>query len=104
MVLLSTPSRPLTPRQRQVLEYLYSFTLAHGYQPGARQILEYLNVRSLNAHSGHLHALERAGYVRQAPHRSRSVEFLKWPDGAPFMGFARPDPAAPAPDPEEAAR
>jgi repressor LexA len=83
-------TRPLTQRQHAVLDYLYSYTLEHGYQPTAREVLARFDLSSLNSYVGHLRALARKGYLRGAVGRSRGVKFLLWPDGEPFTGFARP--------------
>jgi repressor LexA len=83
-------TRPLTQRQRSVLDFLYAYTLAHGYQPSAREVLDRFRLSSLNSYGVHLRALERKGYLLVAVGRSRGVKFVLWPDGEPFTGFARP--------------
>lgn len=88
--MLDQATRPLTQRQRAVLEFLYAYTLEHGYQPTAREVLARFGLSSLNSYGGHLRALDRKGYLRVAGNRGRGVEFVLWPDGEPFTGFARP--------------
>jgi repressor LexA len=83
-------TRPLTQRQRALLDFLYAYTLAHGYQPSARDILDHMGLASLNGYNRHMRVLARAGYIRLAGKRGRGVQFVLWPDGEPFRGFARP--------------
>jgi SOS-response transcriptional repressor LexA len=90
MPALAVAPRPLTVRQREVLDFLYAYTLQHGYQPTAREVLARFRLSSLNSYGGHLRALDRKGYLRVAFGRSRGVKFLLWPDGEPFTGLARP--------------
>ncbi len=67
--------RPLTARQREVLDFVRAFAVDHGYPP---------TVREIGAHFGfvprsvfdHLKALERKGYLRRRSSKSRSLELL----------------------------
>jgi repressor LexA len=69
---------PLTARQREILEFIRQFTAQAGYPP---------TVREIGAHFGfvprsvfdHLKALERKGYLRRAPTKSRSLQILDTP-------------------------
>ena len=67
---------PLTTRQREVLEFVRQFMAKAGYPP---------TVREIGAHFGfvprsifdHLKALERKGYLRRDPAKSRSLQILE---------------------------
>jgi len=67
--------RPLTARQREVLDFVRAFAAEQGYPP---------TVREIGAHFGfvprsvfdHLKALERKGYLRRRSSKSRSLEIL----------------------------
>ena len=64
--------RPLTARQREVLNFVRAFAAEQGYPP---------TVREIGAHFGfvprsvfdHLKALERKGYLRRRSSKSRSL-------------------------------
>ena len=66
---------PLTARQREVLEFIRQFLTRAGYPP---------TVREIGAHFGfvprsvfdHLKALERKGYLKREPSKSRSLQIL----------------------------
>lgn len=70
-----TARRPLTARQREVLDFVRAFAADQGYPP---------TVREIGAHFGfvprsvfdHLKALERKGYLRRRSSKSRSLEIL----------------------------
>ena len=67
---------PLTARQREVLEFIRQFMGRAGYPP---------TVREIGAHFGfvprsvfdHLKALERKGYLKREPSKSRSLQILE---------------------------
>ena len=55
----------LTPRQRQVLEFITSYTDCNGYPPSQREIAGHLHVSGTLPVMKHLDALERKGYIRR---------------------------------------
>jgi len=67
---------PLTARQREVLDFIRAFMRQASYPP---------TVREIGAHFGfvprsvfdHLKALERKGYIRREPSKSRSLQILE---------------------------
>ena len=55
----------LTPRQRQVLQFITSFSDMSGYPPSQREIAAHLNVSGTLPVMKHLDALERKGYLKR---------------------------------------
>lgn len=55
----------LTARQRQVLQFITSFSDNNGYPPSQREIAGHLNVSGTLPVMKHLGALERKGYIRR---------------------------------------
>ena len=55
----------LTERQRQVLQFITSFTDSSGYPPSQREIAGHLNVSGTLPVMKHLGALERKGYIKR---------------------------------------
>ena len=55
----------LTQRQRQVLQFITSFTDSNGYPPSQREIAGHLNVSGTLPVMKHLSALERKGYIKR---------------------------------------
>jgi repressor LexA len=64
----------LTPRQKEVLDYLASFIDGHGYSPSYEEIAEGLQLASLATVHKHVTALESKRYLRRSFNQSRSLE------------------------------
>jgi len=69
----------LTKRQKQVLDYLVSFTDKRGYSPSFEEIARALKLASLATVHKHLSTLERKGFLRRGYNQSRSLEILQLP-------------------------
>jgi repressor LexA len=63
----------LTPRQRQVLEFIEQCIDTRGYPPTLREIGEHLDIRSTNGVNDHLKALQRKGFLRRGTMKSRAL-------------------------------
>lgn len=68
-----TPRAPLTAVEQRVWHHLLDHLALHGYQPSVREIARHLRIPSTRTVSDLIKALERKGYVRRAPGRSRGV-------------------------------
>lgn len=67
---------PLTKRQRQILDFLTSYSSEHGYAPSFEEIAEQFNYNSLATVHEHLSNLERKGYIKRSYNESRAIEIL----------------------------
>lgn len=67
---------PLTRRQRQILDYLNSYSSEHGYAPSFEEIAEHFNYNSLATVHEHLTNIERKGYIKRTYNASRAIEIL----------------------------
>jgi repressor LexA len=65
----------LTGQQKKVMDFLRAHAQNHGFPPTMREIGEELGF-SWPAARGHLKALERKGYIRIMPQKSRGIEIL----------------------------
>jgi repressor LexA len=79
-----TPEAPdgdvLTPRQRQVLEFIDEQVRARGYPPSVREIGEAVGLSSSSTVHAHLAALQDKGYLRRDPTKPRAIEITLEPD------------------------
>ncbi len=75
--------KELTPRQRKVFEFLVKFIKKQGYPPTMREIGERFGFL-WPAARGHLQALERKGFIRINPLRSRGIEVKGIKEAAGF--------------------
>ena len=64
----------LTPRQRQVLEFVESEVVHRGYPPTVREIGEALGLSSSSTVHAHLAALQDKGYLTRDPTKPRALE------------------------------
>jgi repressor LexA len=64
----------LTPRQRQVLEFIDDEVRSRGYPPSVREIGEAVGLSSSSTVHAHLAALQDKGYLRRDPAKPRALE------------------------------
>lgn len=88
----------LTSRQKQVLQFITSFSGDNGYAPSQREIAGHLKVSGTLPVMKHLSALERKGYIRR-DHVNRGIT-LRTPVipsvSLPIVGTVRAGHLAPA--------
>jgi repressor LexA len=76
----STNDRPLTERQRQVLDFIDAETRHRGYPPSVREIGEAVGLSSPSTVHAHLAALQDKGYLRRDPTKPRALEIALEPN------------------------
>ncbi|MEJ3657571.1 transcriptional repressor LexA [Actinomycetes bacterium KLBMP 9759] len=69
----------LTPRQRKVLEVIRDWVERFGYPPSVREIGDAVGLTSTSSVHHQLRTLERKGYLRRDPNRTRAVD-VRGPD------------------------
>ncbi len=87
----------LTPRQREIFDFIRGFIRRRGFPPSVREIGEHFDIYP-RAVFDHLKALERKGYLKRRGSMSRGLEILVFqeyesrdshqrtgPDGGPFV-------------------
>jgi repressor LexA len=67
------PTR-LTPRQRKVLDAIRDWVDRFGYPPSVREIGDAVGLTSTSSVHHQLRTLERLGYLRRDPNRTRAVD------------------------------
>lgn len=70
---MELPRAPLTPVERKLWQYLIDYLATHSYQPSVREIARHFRIPSTRTVADLLAALERKGYIRRSPGRSRGV-------------------------------
>lgn len=66
--------RPLTERQRMILDFIKQSIRDRGYPPSLREIAAHAGIKSTNGVNDHLTAIERKGYLRRDPMTSRGLQ------------------------------
>ncbi len=67
----------LTPRQKELLDFLIDFIDSRGYNPSYEEIAAGLHLASLATVHKHITALERKNYIQRGHNQSRSIEISK---------------------------
>lgn len=67
----------LTSRQREILEYVKFRNKIRSYPPTVREIGEAVGLSSSSTVQNHLNTLERKGYIRRDPTKSRTIEVVE---------------------------
>src|ERR1044072_8548512 len=67
----------LTPRQREVYEFIRRFAETHGYAPTIAEIRAHLGLSSPATVHQLLSTLEREGLIRRIPNVSRGIEIVR---------------------------
>jgi repressor LexA len=71
--------RPLTPRQRAILDYIREHVAERGFAPSFGDIAKRFAFRSLATVHEHLVNLERKGHIRRAWNEARAIELVDAP-------------------------
>ena len=88
----------LTPRNRQVLDFIKKYVGAHGFAPSIRDISAHLGVSGTGGVVKHLNTLEREGYIRRRRGSSRGLSLTGSFSGVsiPIVGTVRAGAPQPA--------
>jgi len=90
-----TEPAALTPRQRKVLEVIRDWVERFGYPPSVREIGDAVGLTSTSSVHHQLRALERKGYLRRDPNRTRAVDVRSpdelHPTGGGSAGYDGPE-------------
>ncbi len=78
----NTKLATLTPRQRDIYEFLKDKILNRGYGPTVREIGNEFGIRSPNGVMCHLKALEKKGLILREAHMSRAIQLADKPHRA----------------------
>jgi repressor LexA len=68
--------KDLTPRQREILDFLTEFIEANSYPPTVRETAKAFSISIKGAYD-HMKALEKKGVIRFQENRSRTLEIIK---------------------------
>jgi repressor LexA len=75
-------TKPLTRRQREILDFVQDFATDHGYAPSFEEIAARFGYASLATVHEHLENLRAKGYIRKGYNTSRSIEVIPAETGA----------------------
>ena len=87
---MATPRNYLTPRQKQILEFIGEFRRDNGFSPTHREICDRFGFTSYGTVHKHLKLLEAKGFLRRDWNQKRGVELVSAPskaEGTPEIQF-----------------
>jgi adenine-specific DNA-methyltransferase len=64
----------ITKRQKQVLDFIKSFTDKKGYAPSLEEVKKYLRLSSVSTAHHHILRLEKEGFIRREKNEPRAIE------------------------------
>lgn len=67
-------AQPLTPKQKDILDYIERYIDRHDYAPSYREIGEAFSLSSVATVAGHIDALKSKGYLTHAENLARSIQ------------------------------
>lgn len=71
------PFRKLTPRQRQVLDFVQTYAEETGSAPTLDEICSHFRFKSINSARQHLSLIARKGYLKLSPGRARGIQLTR---------------------------
>ncbi len=77
----------LTPRQREIFEYVKENIMNRGYGPTVREIGNEFGIKSPNGVMCHLKALEKKGLISREPNLSRAIQLMDKPQRKTAMDY-----------------
>ncbi len=77
----------LTPRQKEIYNFIRSKIQGRGYGPTVREIGIHFEIKSPNGVMCHLKALQKKGLIHREPNMSRAIQLLEDPVSAHQMGL-----------------
>lgn len=81
--------KALSPKQRNIIDFVKSFWVDKSYPPTVRDILNGCNISSTSVVDYNLDILEREGYIKRHPGISRGIELIS-ESSARFQTFKVP--------------
>ena len=66
----------ISDKQQQILDYCKKTIINKGYPPSVRDICEAVNLKSTSSVHSHLEKLEKNGYIKRDPAKSRTIEII----------------------------
>ena len=63
----------LTKKQKEILEFIKKTIFKKGVSPTFREIMQFFGFKSIRTVQDHIKALERKGYIKKDPNKSRSI-------------------------------
>jgi repressor LexA len=92
----------ITPKQKEILDYIIGFTHKHGFAPSQHEIAAHFKFRSLGTVQSYLVRLKEQGYLEQSWNSKRGIKVVEQNRGLQLVGrVAAGKPIEALEDPED---
>ncbi len=71
----------LTPRQKEILDFIREYRAEHGISPTLSEIKLKFRFKSNSAAHQHVAALQRKGFLKKLPYQTRAISLLEHSEG-----------------------
>lgn len=82
--------RPISDKQKQILDFIREYTVSQGYPPSVREIASAVGLRSPSSVHAHLKRLHELGYLDKDDHKTRAITIAgaggSTGDSVPILG------------------
>ena len=79
-------TKKMSGKQREIYDFIVSFSKDHGYPPSVREIGSAVGLRSPSTVHTHLKTLKSLGYIRKDDRKTRAICADSEPAGIPILG------------------
>lgn len=94
--------KPITKRQKEVLNFIIHFMANNGYSPSLQEIADFLGTENVSTAQYFVQELEEKGYLKKKSNVARGMSPLSRTTTIPLLGMiAAGDPIEPLENPEE---
>lgn len=95
-------AKPLTERQKQVLDFIRGFYREKGFSPSLKEIAQFLGTDNFSSAQYHVDALEEKGYLKKNQNKARGIYPMPFGKSIQKLGYiAAGEPIEPIENPEE---
>lgn len=93
--------KPITGRQKEVLDFIHSFVRDKGYAPSLRELADFLGTDNLSTAQYFVKQLEAKGHLKREFYKSRGIMPVTRKQTIPLLGYiAAGEPIEPIENPE----
>ena len=101
---MANVNRMLTPKQKEILDFITAYTKEHGYAPSLEEIGTEFELKAVSTVHQHVEALKKKGFLLKGMNQPRGIQTLReTPDTTeiPLLGLiAAGSPIEPIENPE----
>lgn len=91
--------KPLTEKQKGVLDFINAFIRENGYSPSLKELANFLETENLSTAQYYIQELEKKGYLQRDPHKNRGITTITQKQSVPLLGYiAAGEPIEPMED------